>query len=701
MKSSLSNLLFVFSLLAGLAVSTDAAVTFTITPSAVSNTYNGKLTLVVSNLPSGGSVVVQKFLDRNANGVVDSGDMLFQQFTVTDGQPGMVIGGVTNINVPGDSDSIAGQITCKLRFPDGDFSQSIVGNYLLVLSSPTGAFSPVTNSFAVTNFPFAQNLAGSVVENGLNVPGAVVVVFPPPSAGSRGLGQPAAAVVADSSGNYRIPLPAGSYVPVAIGSNAVADTQASPLLTLSAGQTITTNLFLTNATATITGKVVDYNNPSVGLPGLFLTVMTQTGLVAVNSTDTNGDFTVGVLPGTWHFDGEPAGLILHGYVGFQGGTNVSSGSSVTAAFPQANALFYGQVVDSLGNPLSNIDVNASDNNGQFQSDGYTDNKGNYSVGALGGLGGDTWNVSVGSGGGSGNPTNYIFSQPLFDQNGGTNLNAGIAVEVNFTALVATNFISGQVQFNGTNIVGVGIYANATINGLNYNAYVDTDNNGNYAFNVANGNWSVGVNQSGGNDSLDTILGAGNYTSPNNQNVTINNNNGTANFTIQPPGGGGGPLQINTTSLPNGNVGAGYNTQLQAGGGTPPYSWSLANGSLPLPTGLALATNGVISGVPAMNGLFNFIAQVTDANANSIDQSLGIIINPRPSLREPVRFSNGQFEFLLSGASNQNYTLQMSTNLSNAIWVTLYVTNNPATNSFLLIDPNATNRQRFYRILVGP
>lgn len=695
MKTSVQRLFCVSVLLAGFSQIALAA-SLDIVPSAVSNTYSGKITLLVSNVPSGGSVVVQKFLDRNDNGVVDTGDMLFQQFTVTDGQAGMVIGGVTNINVPGDSDATAGQITCKLRFPDGDFSQSIIGNYLFVLSSSTGAFSPVTNSFAVTNFPFGQNIAGSVIENGLNAPGAVVVVFPRPS-GNQGLGTPVAAAVTDNSGNYSIPLPAGSYLPLAFGSNAVADGLASPLLTLSAGQTITTNLMLTNATAVITGQVVDYNNPSVPLPGIFLTANTKSELVAVTSSDTNGDFTVGVLPGTWKFDGEPSGLILHGYVGFQGGTNVNSGSSVTGAFPQANALFYGQVVDTLGNPLSNIDVNASDNNGQFQSDGYTDNKGEYSVGVLGGLGGDTWYLSAGSG--SGNPTNYVFSQPMFDQNSGTNLNAGQAMQVNFTALVATNSISGHVQFNGTNVVGVGIFAGATINGLNYNAYVDTDNNGNYSFNVANGNWSVSVNQNGGNDSLDSILGAGNYTPPNSQNIGITNNNGTANFSIQPPGGGS--LQINTTSLPNGNVGANYSTQLQASGGALPYSWSLANGSLPLPTGLALATNGVISGVPTTNGSFNFIVQVTDANATFTDQSLGLIINPKPRLSAPARFSSGQFQFLLTGGASQNYTLQMSTNLSGATWVTLYVTNNPATNSFLLVDPNATNKQRFYRILVGP
>ena len=62
---------------------------------------------------AGGSVVVQKYLDANANGVVDTGDWLVQQFNLTDGQAGMVIDGVTNFNVPGDTDTVSGQITAK------------------------------------------------------------------------------------------------------------------------------------------------------------------------------------------------------------------------------------------------------------------------------------------------------------------------------------------------------------------------------------------------------------------------------------------------------------------------------------------------------------------------------------------------------------------------------------------------------------
>ena len=107
MKTLIQHLFIALALAAGFA-QIASAVTFNITPSTVSNTYNGTITLQVSSLTSGDTVVVQKFLDLNTNGIVDAGDYLVQQFNLTDGQAGMVIGGVTNLNVPGDTDTTAG-----------------------------------------------------------------------------------------------------------------------------------------------------------------------------------------------------------------------------------------------------------------------------------------------------------------------------------------------------------------------------------------------------------------------------------------------------------------------------------------------------------------------------------------------------------------------------------------------------------------
>ena len=163
----------------------DTNVVFNVTPSAVSNTYTGTITLQIGGLTNK-TVVVQKYLDLNTNGVIDGGDWLVQQFTLQDGT-NFVIGGVTNFNVPGDLNATTGAITATLNFQNGDFVQNIVGNYLFKLSSPGGHFAPITNQFAVTNFPFPQTLTGNVVSNGTSttLPNAIVLLFPPPQSGRQ------------------------------------------------------------------------------------------------------------------------------------------------------------------------------------------------------------------------------------------------------------------------------------------------------------------------------------------------------------------------------------------------------------------------------------------------------------------------------------------------------------------------------------
>ena len=73
---------------------------------------------------------------------------------------------------------------------------------------------------------------------------------------------------------------------------------------------------------------------------------------------------------------------------------------------------------------------------------------------------------------------------------------------------------------------------------------------------------------------------------------------------------------------------------------------------------------------------------------------------KPVLSVPFWLSN-QFSIRLTGESNQNYTIQWSTNVTSTNWTSLLVTNNPAANSLLVTDPNATGEKRFYRVWVGP
>jgi hypothetical protein len=882
MKTRLFHFFIGLALLGRLTQTVHAAVAFTITPSAISNTYSGPITLQITGLTAGETVVVQKYLDANTNGVVDAGDILWQQFNLTDGT-NFVIGGVTNNNVPGDTDGTAnGQITAKLNFKS-DFSQTIAGQYFFELSSPSNHFTAITNSFTVTNFPYAQQFTGTVVSNGVAVPNAAILLFP--SSGPNGNNNPVGGAVANNSGIYTIRAPAGSYSLIPFKANFVANFATAPVFTLGNNATFNTNLSLFPTTKSISGKFVDASNSAIGLPGLLVPVQTQNrGLLGICFTDTNGNFTLGVSSNQWGISGQSAGLAFHGYVGWQNKTAVDtttgSVSGVTLALSKATAFFYGTVKDNLGNPLpGEVAVEAYDNNNNiYQSDGYADTNGNYVTAVLGGLASnDPWWVSVDN---SSSFPNYIFSQPAFDQNGGDNIKAGKAVQANITAILATHTISGNVKTNGNAVIGVGVSANATIGGVDYNLdNVDTDANGNYSLAVANGNWNVNVSCQGGSDSLDSILGSGNYQCPNSQSVTINNSNATGvNFIVQlsgsdqifgyltdgmgspivgvnvyandgkgdiytnstddtgyysfnvadgnwdisvdcgqltgqsypcvsdqdvsvccgnsvevdfttcdqpfqitttnlptgvvnvpydqflqasscngnftwsvndpqdlPPGlqlassgelfgtptnGGmfsftvsvtdgnnnttnqmlslvvnGGPLQVATTSLPNGTNGTFYSQTLQAAGGLTPYNWSLAPGSAGLPASLVLATNGVISGTPGLSGTnFEFIVQVTDASTNSAQQLLSLTIVgssnvPAIVLTAPKLLGDGQFEFIFNTVSGGNYTIQYCTTLGD--WIDL-MTLGGSGAPLTIIDPNpAGSGERFYRVKTGP
>ncbi len=75
------------------------------------------------------------------------------------------------------------------------------------------------------------------------------------------------------------------------------------------------------------------------------------------------------------------------------------------------------------------------------------------------------------------------------------------------------------------------------------------------------------------------------------------------------------LTITSSTLPAGTSGTAYSSPLQASGGTPAYTWSIASGSLP--AGLTLAaTTGVISGTPTATGTSSFTAAVSD-NGNPV------------------------------------------------------------------------------------
>jgi glucose/arabinose dehydrogenase len=110
-------------------------------------------------------------------------------------------------------------------------------------------------------------------------------------------------------------------------------------------------------------------------------------------------------------------------------------------------------------------------------------------------------------------------------------------------------------------------------------------------------------------------------------ATLSGRSGSSTLTVQPG------LAITTASLPNGTVNVAYSATLAGSGGTAPYSWALAGGSLP--GGLALnPSSGLINGTPTSAGTFNFTVRLSDSSnpIRSVTKAFGIVIAASTSAR---------------------------------------------------------------------
>jgi alpha-tubulin suppressor-like RCC1 family protein len=92
------------------------------------------------------------------------------------------------------------------------------------------------------------------------------------------------------------------------------------------------------------------------------------------------------------------------------------------------------------------------------------------------------------------------------------------------------------------------------------------------------------------------------------------------------------VTITTTSLPDGTLGQPYSFQLQAIGGTLPYTWNkygpIGMGTLPL--GVSLSRSGLISGTPMRAGTYTIVVKCLDSSHSHKTQGtqkLTLTINP--------------------------------------------------------------------------
>ena len=90
-----------------------------------------------------------------------------------------------------------------------------------------------------------------------------------------------------------------------------------------------------------------------------------------------------------------------------------------------------------------------------------------------------------------------------------------------------------------------------------------------------------------------------------------------------------PVTITTTTLPDGYRTVAYSVAISTSGGKTPFKWSVSSGSLP--PGLSVnASTGIIAGVPAQTGTWNFTIRVIDSSspATSAKRAFSIRVRRR-------------------------------------------------------------------------
>ncbi len=463
-------------LLAGVGV--NAAVTFSVSPAAITNDFTGVVTFTIGGLTSGKAVLLERFADFNGNSVVDSGDVLLRGFVVTDGQVPL-IGGVRNPNVPGDDDGATNsQIRVDLPFPGLDPSiGAAAGSFVWRVSDPQSGFTAVTHTNTVAQKTYPQSVSGQLTSGGQPVANVVVALLVED-------GPAPAITTTDASGNYTLYAPPGNYSVIPIKSGLVADLEAGGV-SLGANAMVTKNITATAGTLILSGRVTD-SGTGVGLPGVFFQADSTNGLFSGTFTDSSGNYTLGITAGGWELEADSAALAQLGYLAPAGGlqTNLTVSATVNLAVASATALIYGTVNDSATNAVGGIGLYANSQGGLYNASGRSfPANGSYALGVSAG----DWSVSQ--------ETEDLAIRNLGAQGTNLTLTANQAVQVDFYLPAVTAHLRGQIKDDsGAPITNMQIVVQTVPfqAGGAGSTYPMTDGSGNFDAGVRAGTWNINL-----------------------------------------------------------------------------------------------------------------------------------------------------------------------------------------------------------------
>lgn len=462
------------------------AVVISVSPSVISNDYRGVITLNITGLTNGQSVRVEKFADFNQNGVFDPGigEALFQSFVLTDGVGSPVFAGVTNVNVPGDTDGAAnGDIAARLYAANGAEGNRSAGRWVYRVMNAAAPDELARATLTVNQAAFSQRVTGTVsAAGGVVLSNAFVLVLGGANGSLVSIG------LSDASGVYSIQLPPGNYSINAAKSGYVTRFEQSASAVLGAGAVVTANVQLDAAVKTVSGRVRD-TVTSQGIAGVQVTTGNDSpNGFGLGFTDANGDYTIGVPAAANSVEVSRFSLATVGYVApsmdTMFDTTIANATAVNIGVTPANALLWGVLTNRLGQPVGGVSIEAEDPPAtNFRAVGVSDaTDGRYFVGVTSG----SLNFRLDS--------DDLQARGLLPSP--SNLTAGNvatngALRADLLAVAPSAHLRGRVvDAGGNGLEGMTVWASPQAGGGSFNAV--TDGTGAFNIGVGTGTYFVGI-----------------------------------------------------------------------------------------------------------------------------------------------------------------------------------------------------------------
>lgn len=446
---------------------TSGAADFTISQPSIATDSTATVSYRVTGLSTGESVRFDRFADYNGNGVVDPGEPLMRRFFVTDGLVPL-IGGVRNLNVPGDDDGSAnGAIRVDLKMRTVEPILNLQPGKYLVRATIGG--SEIIQPFEITAPNLAQKITG-VVRNSANnaaISNAWVVAL-------VGDGSPIGSVRSDVSGAFTLVGQPAKYGLVAI-SDGYVGTFAQ--VDLTAGVNKTQDMLLTPAPIRISGHVSD--NLGENIPAVFVLGQSDSdsgSRITGGLTSGSGAYSFGVTAGNWEIKPIEQFVAQLGLVGPDKGPQltINADKSVDHVLNRATALIYGHVADTTTAAIANLEMRAGLQNGNSSGAGVTSTNGDYTIATLAG----NWNLETDN------------AQSLGVQGAGQLISvaAGQAVRADFSLRHTTAHLRGRVVDSlGNGIAGVFFHGHFE-NDFNGSSGESTAEDGSFDIAVWGGSW---------------------------------------------------------------------------------------------------------------------------------------------------------------------------------------------------------------------